>query len=123
MNLAAAMATGIFNDGHVFVGKVLNWLGYHTGQYTIKAMEKADEERVRKAKQEAKEQTKADRKSRKRRKHQNEDQATEKEGVMYEPGGFGPDGSLLQIETPKDATAKQKKTAEVQKVWSAHEGP
>ena len=109
MFFAFAMATGAFDDGHLFIGKVLNRLGYQTGKYALKAMEAADKERVRKALQKAKAQTKADRKKRKKSKREKEDRVTQKEGVLYEPGCFGPDGKLRSFEEG-NSTPKKKQT-------------
>ena len=58
IHFAAALATGLFNDGHIFIANVLQRMGYKIGEHAIKAMEKADKERVRKAKQEVKKETK-----------------------------------------------------------------
>ena len=110
MFFAAAMATGIFNDGHVFLANVIQRLGYDIGPHTLAAMESADKERIRKARQEEKAQAKEERKKRRKKKHAKEDTAMEKEGVMYEPGGFGPDGHLITI--PETETSKRKCASE-----------
>ena len=97
MHLAAALAIGKFNDGSVFVGKMLQRLGYGIGVHTLDSLHKADEERLRKARLEESEEAKERRKKIKKKKDEKEDTALEKEGVQYEPGAFGPDGNLLEI--------------------------
>lgn len=117
---AGALATGLFNDGHVFLGKVLNRLGYAPGKFTIKAMETADKERVRKAKLQAKLETKAKRKARRNKKHHKEDAAVQKEGVLYQPGGFGPDGKLIQMASSDPGSTK--KTRKCKKCHQPYKG-
>ena len=65
IHFAVTLATGLFNDGHIFIANVLQRMGYKIGEHAIDAMEKADKESIRKAKHEAKQDTKARRKKEK----------------------------------------------------------
>ena len=107
--LAGAMATGLFNDGQKFLLRTLTRMGYPPGVYTKEAADLADAERLRKAREAADEEKKEKRKSLKKKKHAKEDKAAQKEDVLYEAGGFGPDGELLQVpEAQQTAPAKKK---------------
>ena len=87
------MAVGLFNEGHVFLRRVIEKLGYVAGQHFLAAIAAADKERIRKTDKACTEESKEHRKKKKKQKKaRKEDAAIEQEGTTYEAGAFGPDG-------------------------------
>ena len=100
--IASALGVGIYNDGMMFVEKVLRELGLSVSEFTTNALQQKDENRWQRAEKRATTEWKEQRKRKRRRQLGVEDAAERREGPTYEPGCFGPDGELLNLPTVLD---------------------
>ena len=101
--IASALAIGVFNEGMVFIEKVLKELGLSVSEHAGKSLQQKDTHRQKRSEQRATVEWKEKRKRKRKRQLGFEDAAERREGPTYEPGCFGPDGELMNLPTEIDA--------------------
>ena len=91
------MAVELSNEGHVFLRRVIEKLGYVAGQHFLAANAAADKERIRKAEKACTEESKEHRKKKKKTEEGKKENAAIEQGTTYEAGAFDPNGTLLRV--------------------------